>query len=154
MCEPRRSPLSVFRIQSPRFWLAAALSAVAVVEQQVRVRGQMSLLLVTRRSIAAAIPMHMQPRCERELSAYPTLRRATEMADDVQAVYEAIAETMRGYGYRAVTAAEVREIDQASPTEERRGVISMFAARQLQEARESGLLPPAAEQSEGSVDAE
>ncbi|MBA3359088.1 MAG: hypothetical protein H0U20_06500 [Thermoleophilaceae bacterium] len=63
------------------------------------------------------------------------------MADE-QAVYEAIAQAMRDYGYRDVTAAVVREIDEAPPTEERRGVISMFAARQLQEAREAGLLAP------------
>lgn len=65
------------------------------------------------------------------------------MADE-HAVYEAIAQAMRDYGYREVTAAVVREIDEGPPTEERRGVISMFAGRKLQEARESGLLPPAA----------
>lgn len=64
------------------------------------------------------------------------------MAADAQAVYEAIAEAMRNYGYRAVTAADVREVDE-NPTEERQGVIAMFARRQLQEARESGRLPPA-----------
>jgi len=62
------------------------------------------------------------------------------MADE-QTVYEAIAEAMRDYGYREVTAAMVREIDEG-PSTERPGVISMFAARQLQQARESGLLPP------------
>jgi len=62
------------------------------------------------------------------------------MADE-QAVYEAIAQAMRDYGYRDVTATVVREIDEAPPTE-RQGVVSMFAARQLQQARESGLLPP------------
>ncbi len=62
------------------------------------------------------------------------------MAD--QAVYEAIAEAMRGYGYRDVTAEVVREIDEAPPTDARQDVISMFAARQLQQARESGLLSP------------
>ncbi len=62
---------------------------------------------------------------------------------DKQAVYESIAQAMRDYGYRDVTAATVREIDEAPPTEERQSVIAMFAAKQLQEARESGLLPPA-----------
>jgi hypothetical protein len=62
------------------------------------------------------------------------------MADE-QAVYEAIAQAMRDYGYRDVTARVVREIDEA-PAAERQGVITMFAARQLQQARESGLLPP------------
>ncbi len=59
-----------------------------------------------------------------------------------QAVYEAIAEAMHSYGYRGVTAAQVREIDERSPAEERTDVISMFAVRQLEQARESGLLPP------------
>ena len=53
------------------------------------------------------------------------------MADE-QAVYESIAQTMRDYGYRDVTAAVVREIDEGSPTEKRPGVISMFAARELE----------------------
>ena len=61
-----------------------------------------------------------------------------EVADE-QAVYEAIAEAMRCYGYRDVTAAMVREIDEG-PSEERHDVISMFAARQLEQAREAGLL--------------
>ncbi len=76
---------------------------------------------------------------------------------DEQAVYEAIAKAMRGYGYRDVTAALVREIDEAAPTEEPQGVISMFAARQLEQARESGLLPPVAGEAEPpqrSLDAE
>ena len=63
------------------------------------------------------------------------------MADE-QAVYEAVAQTMRDYGYRAVTAAAVREIDKGPPTK-RQSVIASFAARQLQQARESGLPPPA-----------
>lgn len=67
---------------------------------------------------------------------------------DAQAVYEAIAQAMRGYGYRDVTAEVVREIDEGPPTDERQGVISMFAARQLQQARESGLLPPVAAEPE------
>jgi hypothetical protein len=78
------------------------------------------------------------------------------MADE-QAVYEAIAQVMRDYGYRDVTAAAVREIDEGPPTDERQGVISMFAARQLQEARESGLLPPVAAATErppGPLDVE
>jgi hypothetical protein len=65
------------------------------------------------------------------------------MADE-HAVYEAIAQAMRDYGYREVTAAVVREIDEGPPTEERRGVVAMFAGRKLQTARESGLLPPVA----------
>jgi hypothetical protein len=64
------------------------------------------------------------------------------MADE-QAAYEAIAQAMRDYGYRDVTAAVVREIDEGPPAE-RPSVISTFAARQLQQARESGLLPPVA----------
>ena len=64
------------------------------------------------------------------------------MADE-QAVYEAIAQAMRDYGYRDVTAAVVREIDEGPPIDDR-GVISLFAARQLQQARESGLLLPVA----------
>lgn len=67
---------------------------------------------------------------------------------DEQAVYEAIAEAMRGYGYRDVTAAVVREIDEAAPTERGQDVISMFAARQLEQARDSGQLLPAAERPE------
>ncbi len=51
------------------------------------------------------------------------------MADE-QAVYEAIAQAMRDYGYRDVTAAVAREIDEGPPTEERQGVISTFATRQ------------------------
>lgn len=73
----------------------------------------------------------------------PDSRRVPEMAADAQAVYEAIAEAMRRYGYREVTAADVREIDERPPSDERQGVISMFARRQLQQAREAGLLPPA-----------
>jgi hypothetical protein len=63
------------------------------------------------------------------------------MADE-QEIYEAIAEAMRNYGYRDVTAAVVREVDEGPPIEERRDVISLFAARQLQQAREAGRLPP------------
>ncbi len=62
------------------------------------------------------------------------------MADD-QTVYEAIAESMRAFGYRAVTADEVRAIDEGPP-DELQGVIAMFAHRQLEQARESGLLGP------------
>jgi hypothetical protein len=86
----------------------------------------------------------------------PDLGWVPEMADE-QAVYEAIAQAMRDYGYRDVTAAVVREIDEGPPTEERQGVISTFAARQLQEARETGLLPPAtaaAERPQQSLDVE
>ena len=61
---------------------------------------------------------------------------------DQQAVYEQIAETMRNFGYRDVTAAVVRDIDEASSTEPPEGVIAMFAARQLKDAREDGRLPP------------
>jgi len=75
------------------------------------------------------------------------------MADE-QAVYEAIAEVMRAYGYRDVTAAAVREIDEAPSTDERQNVVSTFAARQLQQAREAGQLPPAAERPERSLDEE
>ncbi|MDQ3608784.1 MAG: hypothetical protein M3459_07780 [Actinomycetota bacterium] len=63
------------------------------------------------------------------------------MADD-QAVYESIAQTMRDYGYRDVTAAVVREIDEGSSTEKGQGVIAMYAARELEKARDTGLLPP------------
>ncbi len=76
------------------------------------------------------------------------------MADE-QAVYESIAEAMRDYGYRDVTAAVVREVDEGGPAAERQGVISMFAARELEKARESGQLPPvtaAAEEPQGSPD--
>lgn len=65
------------------------------------------------------------------------------MADEQQ-VYETIAEAMQRFGYRNVTAATVREIDEGSSTEIPHGVISMFATRQLEQARESGLLPPKA----------
>ena len=78
------------------------------------------------------------------------------MADE-QAVYESIAQTMRDYGYRDVTAAVVREIDEGPSTEKRQGVISMFAARELQKARDSGLLHPvaaAAERPPRSLDVE
>ena len=47
---------------------------------------------------------------------------------------------MRDYGYRDVTAAVVREIDEGPSTEKRQGVISMFAARELEKARDAGLL--------------
>ncbi len=67
---------------------------------------------------------------------------------DEQAVYEAIAEAMRGYGYRDVTAGVVREIDEGAPAEEPQRVVAMFAARQLEQARESGLLPPVAAEAE------
>jgi hypothetical protein len=76
---------------------------------------------------------------------------------DEQAVYESIAETMRNYGYRDVTAAVVREIDEGSSTEKGQGVIAMFAARELEKARDSGLLHPAApagEQPPRSLDGE
>ena len=78
------------------------------------------------------------------------------MADE-QAVYESIAQTMRDYGYRDVTAAVVREIDEGSSTEKRQGVISLFAGRELDKARDSGLLPPvasAAERPPRSLDVE
>jgi len=65
------------------------------------------------------------------------------MADE-QKIYETIAEAMQRFGYRTVTAAMVRDIDEGSSTEIPHGVISMFATRQLEEARESGLLPPKA----------
>ncbi len=83
----------------------------------------------------------------------PDAQAGPEMAGDAQAVYEAIAEAMRDYGYRAVTAADVREIDEA-PGEERQGVIEMFARQQLQEARESGRLLPAPGQPQGPFDPE
>ncbi len=57
-------------------------------------------------------------------------------------VHEAIAEAMQHFGYRDVTAEMVRDIDEGSSEELPHGVISMFATRQLEEARESGLLPP------------
>ena len=63
------------------------------------------------------------------------------MADEQQ-VYEAIAEAMQHFGYRDVTAKIVRDIDEGSSEELPHGVISMFATRQLEEARETGLLPP------------
>ena len=63
------------------------------------------------------------------------------MADE-HAVYESIAQAMRDYGYQDVTAALVREIDESPPSDEPRGVVWMFAGKQLQEAREAGRLPP------------
>jgi len=63
------------------------------------------------------------------------------MADEQQ-VYEAIAEAIQHFGYRDVTAEMVRDIDEGSSEELPHGVISMFASRQLEEARETGLLPP------------
>jgi hypothetical protein len=74
---------------------------------------------------------------------------------DNQTVYESIAQTMRNYGYRDVTAAVVREVDEG--VTEDQGVISLFAGRQLKDARESGLLPPvagAAEPAQPSPDVE
>ncbi len=65
------------------------------------------------------------------------------MADEEE-IYEAIAEAMRHFGYRKVTADLVRDIDEGSDSEIPHGVISMFATRQLEEAREKGLLPPKA----------
>lgn len=76
------------------------------------------------------------------------------METEKQEVYESIAEAMRGYGYRDVTAADVREIDEAPPTEERPHVIALFAGQQLHEAREAGRLPPAADQSQRSTGVE
>jgi len=63
---------------------------------------------------------------------------------DEQAAYEEIADIMRTYGYAHVTAAMVRDIDQAgsSGTEHPQGVVTMFATKQIEEAREIGLLPP------------
>lgn len=57
-------------------------------------------------------------------------------------VYEAIAERMRQFGYRDVTASMVREIDEAPASDQPQGVVTMFATKQLEEAREAGLLPP------------
>lgn len=63
------------------------------------------------------------------------------MADE-HTVYEAIAQVMRRFGYRDVTAAMVREVDEAPDSDRSLGVISMFATQQLEAARASGLLPP------------
>lgn len=63
------------------------------------------------------------------------------MADEEQ-IYQAIAEAMQRFGYSDVTAATVRDVDEGTSTEIPHGVIAMFATRQLEEARESGLLPP------------
>ena len=65
------------------------------------------------------------------------------MADEEE-IYEAIAEAMRHFGYRTVTAQLIRDIDEGTDTEMPQGVIAMFANRQLQEARDNGLLPPKA----------
>ena len=63
------------------------------------------------------------------------------MADE-QKVYEDIAEFMRRFGYGHVTAELVRQIDEGSASERPEGVVSMFAAKQLKDARDSGRLPP------------
>ncbi len=64
------------------------------------------------------------------------------MAEEQEEVYEAIAEAMRHFGYRKVTAELIRDIDEGADVEQPNHVISMFANRQLEEAREAGLLPP------------
>lgn len=63
---------------------------------------------------------------------------------DEQAAYEEIADIMRRYGYAHVTADVVRQIDQAGATEGEhpQGVVTLFATKQIDEAREIGLLPP------------
>jgi hypothetical protein len=66
-----------------------------------------------------------------------------------QRVYEAIARSLRDFGYPDVIADMVRETDEAPSGEQPHGVVSMFARRQLDEAREAGLLPSSP--SEGGV---
>ena len=61
---------------------------------------------------------------------------------DEQKVYEDIAALMRQFGYGHVTAELVRQIDEGSHGERPTGVVALFAAKQLNDARESGLLPP------------
>lgn len=60
-------------------------------------------------------------------------------------VYEAIARSLREFGYADVTAEMVRETDDArragKPQDEPHGIVSMFARRQLDEISEAGLLP-------------
>jgi hypothetical protein len=62
--------------------------------------------------------------------------------EDEQAVYEAIAQTMRNFGYQEVTAEQVREVD-ANPNQPQT-VVVMFASKQLDDARKAGRLPPRA----------
>ena len=62
--------------------------------------------------------------------------------DDVEAVYEAIAERIRNFGYSDVTADQVREIDESGPSGQPQGVVVMFANKQLDDARAAGDLPP------------
>ncbi len=63
---------------------------------------------------------------------------------DKQTVYEVIAESIRKFGYAHVTAAMVREVDETPDSERAHGVVSMFANKQLDDARQAGLLPPKA----------
>lgn len=63
------------------------------------------------------------------------------MADE-QAVYEAIAQKMRQFGYSDVTAEFVREIDYTPEAERTTTVVWTFAGKQLQDAHEEGRLPP------------
>ena len=117
-----------------------ALDALAV---GVCSRGVQMLWSSTCRGSFPWISSRLSSEGRRVVPTYLDPGRLPEMADE-RAVYEAIAQAMRDYGYREVTAAVVREIDEGPPTEERRGVVAMFAGRQLQTARESGLLPPVA----------
>lgn len=60
------------------------------------------------------------------------------MAEPLE-VYEAIARSLREFGYSDVTAEIVRETDEHFG-EHPHGIVSMFAEKQLTEARENGLL--------------
>lgn len=65
------------------------------------------------------------------------------MADLEMKVYEAIAKSLREYGYPDVTAAMVEEIHEAKRAEEAvlpHGIVGMFADSQLDDAIERGLL--------------
>jgi hypothetical protein len=64
------------------------------------------------------------------------------MTRDAQQVYVAIARNLQQFGYPEVTPAMIRETDEAmaSGTDLPHGVISMFAKKQLTEAREHDVI--------------
>lgn len=66
------------------------------------------------------------------------------MPDPYARVYEAIAASLREFGYGDVTAQMVRETDEArqnggAPSEPH-GIVSMFANQQISEAEDAGLI--------------
>jgi hypothetical protein len=63
-------------------------------------------------------------------------------------VYDAIAASLRKFGYPSTTAAQIREVheDLTAKRPLRHGIVGMFAKKQIDEAVELGLLSSAQEQ--------